>query len=66
MAWTKIPIDFLDLSVKTCHILRKNGIETIEELYDAEQTGMLKAFRGIGQKAIIEINMALDAYLEGE
>jgi DNA-directed RNA polymerase subunit alpha len=47
-------LEELDLSVRTYHLLRKNGITTVEELVDKNEHE-LAALRGMGRKSLDEI-----------
>lgn len=51
-------IDELDLSMRTFNCLCKAGINTVEELQEKHEDEIL-ALRGMGQKMITEIRMAL-------
>lgn len=57
-------LEELDLSVRTYHLLRKNGITTVEELVDKNEHE-LAALRGMGRKSLDEI-MRMKASLSGE
>lgn len=56
-------IEFLDFSVRTYHILRRNDIDTVKQLLSWFHAGsQRKRFRGIGEQTLSEIEARLDEY----
>ena len=56
-------IEVLKLSTMTYNALRRWGVDSVADLCEARQNGKLQKVRGIGRKALDEIEHALDEYL---
>lgn len=54
---TSLPIDYLDLSIRSYNCLRRSGIRSIKKLY---QINDLSVIRNLGKKCIKEINDKLE------
>ena len=56
-------IEYLDLSTKTYHILRRNDIDTVKQLLGWFHAGsQRRRIRGIGEQTLSEIEARLDEY----
>ena len=56
-------IDCLELSVRSYNCLRRRGINTIAELYEAKNKGELPKIRNLGLKSVYEIEHKLNMFL---
>lgn len=56
-------IEVLELSTMTYNALRRWGVDSVADLCDVRENGKLQNVRGIGRKALNEIEHALDEYL---
>lgn len=56
-------IDCLELSVRSYNCLRRWGINTIAELYEAKNKGELPKIRNLGLKSVYEIEHKLNMFL---
>lgn len=57
------PIDVLNLSLRSYNSLRRAGIDTVAELSEVRQNNTLRKVRGLGLRAVTEIEEALDRYM---
>ena len=58
-------IDCLELSVRSYNCLRRWGINTIAELYEAKNKEELPKIRNLGLKSVYEIEHKLNMFLSG-
>ena len=58
------PIEALDLSVRVFNCLKRYGIRTISELYEARENRELPKVRNLGRTGLREIETKLGAFLE--
>ncbi len=57
------PIEFLDLSVRSYNALKRWGITTVAQVYQAKRDGKLNKIRNLGEKSVYEIEHCLNQYL---
>jgi DNA-directed RNA polymerase alpha subunit len=58
------PIENLNLSIRTYNALRRWGISSIGDLYEARLNGQLPKVRNLGNKSMLEIEKYLDEYVD--
>jgi DNA-directed RNA polymerase alpha subunit len=58
------PVENLNLSVRTYNALKRWGISSIGDLYEARLDGQLPKVRNLGNKSMLEIEKYLDEYVD--
>ena len=58
------PIENLNLSIRTYNALKRWGISSIGDLYEARLNGQLPKVRNLGNKSMLEIEKYLDEYVD--
>ena len=57
-----IPLEELSLSVRAYNVLKRNNVNTLEELQDAYEKGIIPTFRNLGRRCFEEIRDVLISY----